>query len=144
MKRVLSAAILALLAACSDPTSSRPSTDVRVETEKRSYVIVSNQMVRVAVTVTNRTLAGVELAACDGVPLVSFQRREDGRWPSGNIICPANLQMTPVTLAPGATFSATLSMENEPGTFRIVLPDLGFTTRNPRAISPTFEVIHQG
>ena len=140
MRRILSAATLALLTACSDPTGSA-TTDVRVETDKRTYVATDP----VVFTITNATGSPVELAACDGVPTISVERREDRRWPSAaTSICPANLLVTPVTMAPGATFSATLRIPGEIGTFRIVLPNLSRNTQEPRAISPTFEIRQPG
>jgi hypothetical protein len=141
MRRILSAVTLVLLAACSDATGSAPTTDVRVETEKPSYGIIGNQAVPVTFTITNTTAAAVQLTGCGGEPGIAMERREAGRWINFTAsICPANVVMTPVTLAPGATVSSQVILENAVGTFRITLPNPNVGVREPLAISPTFDV----
>lgn len=141
MRRILSAVTLVLLAACSDATGSGPTTDVRVDTEKRSYGVIGNEGVPVAFTITNTTAAAVQLTGCGGEPGIAMERREAGKWINFTAsLCPANVVMTPITLAPGAAIESQVVIENAIGTFRITLPNPDVGTREPLAISPTFDV----
>ncbi len=138
MRRILSAVTLVLLAACSDSTG--PTTGVRVQTEWRTYQLGGQEVLPVPFTVTNTSDAGVELLACGGTPVIELQSREEWRWTTiAGTICPANLVTTPIELAPGASVTGEVQIYNV-GTFRIVLPNPSLDAREPRAISPTFEV----
>lgn len=138
MRNILSAAMLVLLAACSDPTGSGPTDDVRVQTETRSYALHGD--LTVPFTATNTTDEEVELLACGGTPVAGLQHRQGLRWVSHTgTVCPANVMMAPIKLAPGASVTGEVHIHEVAGTFRIVLPNPSLDAREPRAISPTFE-----
>ncbi|HYH82905.1 MAG TPA: hypothetical protein VEX86_24135 [Longimicrobium sp.] len=143
MKKTLSAAALALLAACSSATGLdvRGTTAVRVQTDARSYGLINDTPVPVAFTVTNTTSDAVAVSRCGDAPAAQVERYHSGRWEvafSG--ICPAVLEQAPLMLAPGATLSGVVQIQRTTGSFRLVVPLGEPTDAKAPASSPSFTV----
>jgi hypothetical protein len=142
MRRALFAAALALLAACTSATTPG-SADVRVRTDQAVYALPAGgaQPVMVPFTVQNTTDDPVHVAACGTAATAVLDHREGGRWATVNSgFCVANLDVGPVTLAPGETLAGVVSVGRVSGTYRIRVPLGEAATDIEFAVSPSFEV----
>jgi len=142
MRRALSAAALGLLAACSS-TTAPDAQGVRVRTDHAVYALPAGgaQPVTVPFTVQNSTGAAVHVAACGTAASAVLERQDGGRWAvvsSG--FCAANLDVGPVTLAPGEVLGGVVSVQRVSGTYRIRVPLGEASTAAGFAVSPNFEV----
>lgn len=140
MRRVLSVAVLTLLAACSSATG--PDGRLRVATDQRVYALPAGDAdgVTVSFTVQNTSDATMEVQPCGETATAMLERREAIGWTvvsSG--VCPFILYTSPLRLAPGQTVSGTVFVERVPGTYRLRVPLAGETTGRV-STSPSFAV----
>lgn len=140
MRRTLSVAVLALLAACSSATG--PEGRLRVATDQRVYALPAGNGPGVTVNfvVTNTSGVTAELAPCGERATAMLDRREEIGWTvvsSG--MCPLIGYTGPLQLAPGETVSGAIFVERVAGTYRLRVPLAG-TTAGRYSTSPSFEV----
>jgi len=142
MRKTLSAAALALLAACAS-TTVPDVPGVRVRTDRAVYALPAGggQPLTVPFTVQNTTDAAVHVAACGTAANAVLERQDGGRWlvvSSG--FCVANLDVGPVTLAPGEVLAGMVGVQRVAGTYRIRVPLVEATAATRSVVSPGFEV----
>lgn len=71
--------------------------------------------------ITNDGTAALWVGGCDGEPLVSVERREDGEWEDVSAgVCQANVEMTPIEIAAGETLEGTRLIDDVPGSYRAI------------------------
>jgi hypothetical protein len=120
MKAALSAALVLLLAACSESTGS--AGDLRVQTDKSVYSLPGGPgipSVPVQFTVKNTGSFPVVLPNCGAGVLPELQRRQGTTWVDvGYQTCPAFAVYAPLVLAPGETASGQTTIA-EAGVYRI-------------------------
>lgn len=141
MRRVLSAAVLTLLAACASPLATR-EPGLRVRTDQRVYALPAGNGpgATVTFTVQNTSSSPMYLIPCGSVPTAMVERRDGLSWTvvsSG--YCPLAVYTGPLELAPGETLAGTVLTERAAGTYRIRVP-LADWEGSISATSPTFEV----
>jgi hypothetical protein len=142
MRRALSAAALALLAACTSATTPG-SADVRVRTEQAVYALPAGgaQPVMVPFTVANIGDAAVQVATCGAAATAVLERSEGGSWATvSSGFCVSSLALVPASLAPGETLAGVVSVGRVSGTYRIRVPLGEAATATRYAVSPGFEV----
>jgi|GEM_PF-4935490 len=120
MKAALSAALVLLLAACSESTG--PAGNLRVQTDRSVYSLPGGPgipSVPVEFTVKNTSSFPVVLPNCGAGVLPELQRRQGGIWVDvGYQACPSFAVYAPLVLAPGETASGQTTLA-EPGVYRI-------------------------
>ncbi|HET7229814.1 MAG TPA: hypothetical protein VFJ16_07425 [Longimicrobium sp.] len=141
MKRILSAAVLTLLAACSNATG--PNARVQVATDQRVYALPAGNGpgVTVSFTVQNTSEQTVRLVPCGATATVFLEHREGSAWSEvGANACPLILYTGPLELAPGETVSGTVRTDRVSGTYRLRAQLDESIGGEHFATSPTFEV----
>jgi hypothetical protein len=120
MKAVLSAALVLLLAACSESTGA--AGNLHVQTDKSVYSLPGGPgipAVPVQFTVKNTGSFSVVLPNCGAGVLPGLQRRQGATWVDvGYQACPAFAVYAPLVLAPGETASGQTNIA-EAGVYRI-------------------------
>ncbi|HEX8829779.1 MAG TPA: hypothetical protein VF705_01350 [Longimicrobium sp.] len=141
MKRILSAAVLTLLAACSNATG--PDARVQVATDQRVYALPAGNGpgVTVGFTVRNTSDHAVRLVPCGATATAFVERRAGSAWTEvGPNACPLASYAGPLELGPGQTVSGTVLTERVSGTYRLRVQLGERISGDDFATSPTFEV----
>lgn len=119
LAHIVIAFILPLLAVgCSDPEEARLVLSVSTVRD----VFGNGMEARADVSIWNRGTRIARIPRCGDIISPELQRRVDGEWESagGGPICPANVPMVPLDLAPGEE-AETAAFIPEAGTYRVVL-----------------------
>lgn len=124
---------LALAGACMSPTV--PGRDVELLPAASEFVLRPDGVAVVHFSVRNAGAAQVLVTRCGDRINPAIERRESGGWANyAYDACQANLDMSPVPLAPGEVRSGTVSL-GQAGDYRLVLG-----TDGGPVISVTFAV----
>jgi hypothetical protein len=139
MRRLLSAAALLLLAACSGEMTSSATTGVAVQLDRAEYDRGATGEAPVRFTVTNHTSGTVSLQWCGGVG-AEMQLLSDGRWLT-TLAASCLAVYEPVTLAPGQSADGTVFAPGPAGTYRLrVTYGAPGPAMAREALSPSFQL----
>ncbi|HSU16731.1 hypothetical protein [Longimicrobium sp.] len=118
MRRLLSAAAVLLLAACSGDPAGSGTTDVMVRTDRSEYDRGAIGEVPVTFTVANHTSGPISLLWCGSGAIAELQLLNDGEWMTTSPpFCPSIY--SPVEVAPGASAGGVVFAPGPAGTYRL-------------------------